>query len=73
MKSDEILTPLSQLGETALNLVMSCVPDLNIETSVKLAKAIVRELMTAQKDAAKRAIEVTAGVLTTKRDGEKVI
>jgi hypothetical protein len=58
MKTDEILTPLSDLQDAALNLVMMYAPLLDIETSVRMAKAIVLELISAQSDAAKRAVAV---------------
>jgi len=67
MKSDEILTPPSELQNSALNVVMMYAPQLDIETSVSLAKGIALELMTAEKDAAKRAIDATAEILGTKR------
>ena len=56
MRTDEILTPLKELQSTALQLVMANAPELNILTSAALVKAIVREVMTAEKGAAKRAI-----------------
>jgi hypothetical protein len=56
MRTNEILTPLDHLKETALDLVMANAPDLDIITSVKLTNAIAREILDAQKDAADRVI-----------------
>jgi hypothetical protein len=59
MKSDDILTPLDKLKETALDLVLANAPNLDNLASVQLTKAIISRLMEAEAGAAKRAISAT--------------
>jgi hypothetical protein len=66
MKTDEILTPLDELKETALDLVMANAPDLDIVTTVKLTTAIALKLIDAESEASERTVQRIEAGLTAK-------